>query len=112
MSDRLASSVLVGALIRLAEAEGGFAAVLAKGDATSGSILVILIERGSNPAVYERLLEGDGCYRWRRSAQNIEKQAEVPVLIAGRRHFDPDLWAIELDIPSAERFAAGMNALC
>jgi len=112
MSDRLASSVLVGALIRLAEAEGGFAAVLAKGDATSGSILIILTERGANPAVYERLLEGDGRYRWQRAAQSIEKQEEIPALIAGRRRFDPDLWVIELDIPSSERFAAGMNALC
>ena len=46
MNIRLASSVLVTALIRKAEAEGGFGAVLAKGDASAGSILVILTERG------------------------------------------------------------------
>jgi hypothetical protein len=112
MSDRLASSVLVGALIRLAEAEGGFAAVLAKGDATSGSILIILMERGANPAVYERLLGPSGTYRWASIAQAVENETEVPSLVASRRRFDPDLWALELDIPSAERFAAGMNALC
>jgi hypothetical protein len=32
-------------------------------------------------------------------------------LIARRRRFDPDLWLIELDIASAERFAAEMNSI-
>ena len=36
MAPRLASSVLVSALVRRAQDEGGFAAVLAKGDPTVG----------------------------------------------------------------------------
>ena len=109
---RLATSVLAGALIRLAEGQGGFGVVLAKGDATAGTILVILMEKGAGPRLYERLLDPDGTYAWQAvRGQDIEKEEEVPRLIAQRRRFDPDLWVIELDIPSRERFAAEMNAL-
>ena len=112
MAPRIAASVLAGALIRKAEGEGGFGAVLAKGDATAGSILVILLEKGVNPRLFERLLQPDGRYAWQESGnQRIENPGEVPELIARRRRFDPDIWLIELDIPSVERFAAEMNAL-
>ena len=112
MAPRVAASVLASALIRKAEGEGGFGAVLARGDATAGSILVILLEKGVNPRLFERLLQPDGHYAWLESgSQRIENSSEVPEFIARRRRFDPDLWLIELDVPSAERFAAEMNAL-
>lgn len=107
MEPRIAASVLAGGLIRKAEGEGGFGAVLAKGDPTAGSILVILLERGGNPRAFERLLQPDGRYSWRDGGL----QTEVPGFVAKRRRFDPDLWVLELDVPSAERFAAEMNAL-
>jgi hypothetical protein len=113
MEARLASKILVGGLLRRAESEGGFGAVLEKGDATAGSVLVVLLENGRNPRVLERILQADGRYVWQMTTnQDIETEAEVPRLIARRRRFDPDLWVIELDIPSAERFAAEMNSLC
>ncbi|HEX8261429.1 MAG TPA: DUF1491 family protein, partial [Allosphingosinicella sp.] len=100
MEPRIAASVLAGALIRAAEGEGGFGAVLAKGDAAAGSILVILLEKGGNPRLFERLLQPDGCYSWQESgSQRIENPREVPEFIARRRRFDPDLWVLELDIP-------------
>lgn len=107
MEPRIAASVLAGALIRTAESEGGFGAVLAKGDPTAGSILVILLEKGGNPRLYERLLKPGGDYSWELSGTD----PEVPGFVAKRRRFDPDLWVLELDVPSAERFAAEMNAL-
>lgn len=111
MEPRLASSVLVGALVRRAEAEGGFAAVIAKGDSTAGAILLILTERGAKTAVYERALDADGAYAWQTSTlDGSGAGAEVPDFVARRRRFDPDLWVLELDIPSIERFAAEMNA--
>ena len=61
MEARLRSSVLVGSLMRLAEAEGGFAAVLAKGDAEAGAVLVILAEKGQKLRFLERAMQGDGC---------------------------------------------------
>jgi hypothetical protein len=111
MEPRLATSLLVTALVRRAEAEGGFAAVLARGDAMAGSMLVVLTEKGAKTAVYERALQPDGGYEWvAATGQTTENPAEVPEFIARRRRFDPDLWVVELDIPSIERFAAGMNS--
>ena len=110
MSARLTAAVAASALIRRAEQEGGFAAVLAKGDSTAGAILVILTEKGGNPRFLERLLLPDGNYSW----QNVGGGAagnpsEGQKFLARRRKIDPDLWLIELDVPSAERFAAEMN---
>jgi hypothetical protein len=112
LTPRLASSVLVGALLRQAESQGGFGAVLAKGDATAGSLIVILLEKGGNPRIFERALQADGLYSWMQSATHPSAKAEeVPDFIARRRRFDPDLWVLELDIPSAERFADEMNSI-
>ena len=105
MAARIAASVLASALIRRAEGEGGFGAVLARGDSTAGSILVILLEKGGNPRVLERLLQPGGDYAWRQ----VGISGTVPELVERRRRFDPDLWVLELDIASAERFAAEMN---
>ena len=114
MTGRIATSVLVAGLIRKAETQGGFAALLAKGDPTSGSVLVVLFERGGSPHVLERILQPDGAYKWQpttsRIAERVASGEDVPGFIASRRRFDPDLWVLELDIPSAERFAAEMNA--
>ena len=103
---RLATSVLVSSLARKAEAEGGFAAVLSKGDPTAGSILVVLVERGGDPRVLERVLQGDGRYAWREAAAG--NSDAVQKFLEKRRGFDPDVWVLELDVPSRERFAAAM----
>ena len=108
MTARLASSVLVGALVRKAQSEGGFAAVLAKGDPAAGAVLVVLLERGENPRILERSLDGNGEYCWAAEAKPSE---EVPQLVDRKKRYDPDLWVLELDIPSAERFAAEINSL-
>lgn len=109
---RLASKLLVTALIRRAEALGGFAAVLESGDPTAGSILLILGERGEKIALLERVLQASGAYVWQdMSGQAIDKSQEIEKIVQRRKKFDPDLWLIELDIPSPERFAAEMNAV-
>lgn len=110
MAPRIASSVLVGALIRHAESEGGFGAVVAKGDATAGAVAVILAEKGRKAFLLERALQADGSYAWKASTQDIENEGEFQKSLDRKRRFDPDLWIVELDIASAERFAAGMNA--
>lgn len=111
MEPRLASHLLVSALLRRAEAEGGFGTVLAKGDATAGAIAVLLVERGAGPRLFERMLEPDGHYAWQESSRAIESDQELGALLERRRRFDPDLWIVELDIASTERFAAEMNSL-
>lgn len=111
MTQRLASSVLVSALLRRAQDEGGFGAVVAKGDPTAGAIAVILAERGRRTCLLERLLQPDGRYSWEASGQGQEDDRDFQALLDRRRKYDPDLWIVELDIASAERFAAEMNAV-
>lgn len=111
MQPRLTSSVLVQGLIRAAEAQGGFGAVLAKGDPLAGAIAVILAERGVKRCFLERTLATDGAYAWSDpGAVEDRDEAAFAALIARRRRFDPDLWVVELDIASAERFADEMTA--
>ncbi|MDQ8757017.1 DUF1491 family protein [Sphingosinicella sp. LHD-64] len=110
MAPRVASAVLASALIRRAEAEGGFGVVVAKGDETAGAIAVILAEKGRKACLLERALQPDGRYAWQASSQDVEKAEEFERLLKRKRSFDPDLWIVELDIASAERFAAEMSA--
>jgi hypothetical protein len=111
MEARLATSVLATGLIRRAESQGGFGAVLAKGDPTTGSLLVILNEKGRNQRILERILQPDGGYLWQATAaQDIDNEGELRAFLGRRRKIDPDIWLIELDVASAERFAAEMNS--
>jgi len=111
MEARLASSVLAAALLRRAQEEGGNGTVLAKGDPTAGAIAVILAEKGRKACVLERLLQPDGRYSWEESRQDVENEEEFKGFLDRRRKYDPDLWILELDIASAERFAAEMNGV-
>jgi hypothetical protein len=110
MQPRLASEVLVKALIRAAEVEGGFGAVLAKGDVLAGAVAVILAERGVKRMLLERTLAPSGEYLWSDRGGAQRSEAEFTHLIARRRRVDPDLWVVELDIACAERFADEMTA--
>ncbi len=64
MSPRLTSKLLVGAIRRRVEAAGGQAMVLAKGDETSGSILLALARRGETVRLLERGFGAQGIYGW------------------------------------------------
>ena len=111
MVARLSSSVLAGGLLRLAQAEGGFGAVLAKGEPDAGAVTIILREKGARPRVFARLLQADGSYSWQAPHQHPESESQLEAFLERRRRFDPDLWIIELDVACAERFAAEMNSL-
>jgi hypothetical protein len=112
MEPRLASHVLAGSLLRLAQSQGGFGAVLSKGDPTSGAVAVILAEKGRKLRILERVLRSDGHYVWEDLlTQAAENEEEVEKFLTKRRMVDPDVWVLELDIASAERFAAEMNLI-
>lgn len=106
MSPRLATGVVVSALIRRVDAEGGAAVVLARGDRDAGGILIVARERGANPRLFERGLGPDGRTELLRTGPDSPDEADLAQYLERRRARDPDLWIIELDIAAAERFAA------
>lgn len=104
---RLTSAMLVSALIRRVQAAGGFAAVLHRGDAMAGAIVVDCVNRGQAELRIERATDAHGMDGWRIVDTKAAMADEATSTRLERRlKNDPDLWVIELDIAEAERFAA------
>lgn len=104
---RLATSLFASALLREVHARGGNGAVIRKGDATSGALLLLCAEKGKIMGIYDYVLDPSGHYvPVSVTAQAIDSVEAVEALCARRGQFDPDLWIVELDIPNAERFIA------
>lgn len=104
MIERLPAHLEVGGLIRLTQAQGGFASVLHKGERDAGTILLVLTERGGNPRLFERLPDPDGTRNWqRRQMQDIDNKDILSQYLERRSSQDPDLWIVELDIANGER---------
>lgn len=107
MTPRLSSAMLVGALIRRVQAEGGHATVLAKGDAGGGAIVLACAERGRISGLLERILDRRGAYVWAPCGPRDSADPDgISQYLERRRARDPDIWIVELDIADAERFAA------
>jgi hypothetical protein len=91
--------------LRSVNGSGGFASVLHKGEHDAGTILVVLLERGADARVYERVPSAEGDRRWQLARrENPENKLELDEWLARRAAQDPDLWIVELDIVNAERF--------
>ncbi|MEE9434882.1 MAG: DUF1491 family protein [Sphingorhabdus sp.] len=103
---RLATNLQISALIKITEAQGGFATVLHKGDSISGAILLIARIRGENPAVFERYPSLDGGSLWQAAAQkSVVSERDMTNWLRKRCDRDPDLWLIELDVADDKRLA-------
>lgn len=110
--DRLSPAIEVDGFIRRAGQGGGFGAVVRKGDAARGSIIIQIVDRGAHVAFLERQLGSSGQYAWHRvgpkaggEAQQLKEWAEKRV------KFDEDVWLIELDIPHPERFIVELGVI-
>jgi hypothetical protein len=107
MTDRLPAHLEAAGLIRRAEAEGGFAAILKKGDPDRGALTLVLRKRGELRGFLERELGPDFNYSWSfRALDPTAAPDSVADLVAQKQRFDPDSWLIELDIAEPERFIA------
>ncbi|MEP1422850.1 MAG: DUF1491 family protein [Erythrobacter sp.] len=107
MSERLPAHLEISSMIRLAETNGGFAMVLAKGERDAGTILIVSMFRGEDTRLYERMPQLDGTRPFvLTKSQDIEKPKEFDEYISRRRSQDPDIWVLEVDIDNLERFIA------
>ena len=79
--------------------------MLARGDTTAGAILFVGLERGANPRLFERGIGPNGATEMLAVGPSGDTQAVTDYWIR-RRRSDPDLWVVEVDIATAERFVA------
>ena len=102
---RLPAHLEVSGLLRRVQQEGGFATVIARGEADAGTILIVLADRAAPQRAFERMPRPDGT---RAFALSRTADPDDPFAFAewlDRRHAqDQDLWIVELDIPQGERF--------
>jgi len=111
MSERLPAHLEAAALIRQAEAEGGFGTIVKRGDADRGAMILLIASRGEHRACLERTLGRDGKYGWQRSGPAAGADAKTLAEWSQKRlRFDEDSWLIELDIVDPERFIAETGA--
>lgn len=75
--------------------------MLARGDATAGSIAIVTREQGVS-TLLSPMLAAAGGYEW----LPVAADEAIPAWIERARRNDPDLWVLELDIPDAARFVA------
>jgi len=104
---RLPAHLEVSAIIRMVEAGGGFATLVARGERDAGTILLLTLERDETATLYERMPQLDGTRPYiAAKRENSEKPTEMDEYIARRRSQDPDIWVIEANVADAERFIA------
>ncbi len=102
----LPSRLVVSGIVRAADAAGGSAAVLARGDADSGGILLVGYDRGAGPWLFERGFTAAGHRAVGRVGPENGDERAVADYWARRRRSDPDLWVVEVNVARVERFAA------
>lgn len=102
---RLPAKLEVAGLIRRVAANGGFAAVIARGEPDSGTILLILRDPRTNPRLFERMPQPDGSRPWTLNrTQDPDNTQDFDDYLGRRKAQDRDLWIVELDSPNPERF--------
>ena len=103
---RAATGLLVSALIRRIETEGGSAMVIHKGDAIAGAMLLLLADRGVLGRIVERVWRYDGGHGLEAvGPAELNEPGIAGDYVARRRKSDPDLWVVEVDHRDAKRIA-------
>ena len=104
LEPRLATHMVVTALIRQFSAMGDFAAVLHKGDPVAGSLLLVTRCKGQNPALFEQFPASNGTRNWHPVFdQDIDIEQKISEYLERRIAQDCDMWVLELDVAFAER---------
>ena len=100
----LSTDIWVGALIRRAEQGGAFAAVLRKGAARAGAVLIKVLDRRAGIArLYAEATRGDGERVWMQPVAS-EAEADLDAYAERSARIDPDVWVVEIDDREGRHF--------
>jgi len=96
---RLKAGIWVSMALRRGNASGRYGAVLRKGDADAGGVLVVLRGPGGM-SVLAQIRTAEGALAWMRGtgAAPVD-QAAVDAYVARQVKFDSDLWVLEFESP-------------
>ena len=96
---RVKAGLFVSMALRLADIAGRPGAVLRRGDADAGGILLVL--RGhAGLSVLSQVRAADGKAAWMRgTGAGVVDQEVADAYVARQLRFDPDLWVVEFDTP-------------
>ena len=96
---RVKAGLWVKMALRMSDLAGRSGAVLRKGDADSGGVLVVL--RGSDGlVVLSQMRAADDTVGWMRATGAAPVDQETAdAYVARQVKFDPDIWVLEFDAP-------------
>ena len=98
MPDAVATEFWVQALIRRAEIAGASGAVVRRGDAAAGAVLVKAYDQGTRTArLYEEVFRGDRGERAWMQPKPETPESELDAYAERQARFDPDLWVVEVE---------------
>jgi hypothetical protein len=108
MEARLKTGLWVGALIRRCDLAAIGVAVVARGDADSGAVLLKLYDRAAGFSVLAQVRGPDGAPAWMRATGLAPvAEADADAYIARQRRRDPDLWVVEIECESVSALIDG-----
>ena len=103
MEARLKSGIWVKALIRRCDLAAIAVAVVARGDADAGAVLLKFNGRDAGCFVLAQARGQDGELLWMRATGPAPvAEADADTYIERQRRRDPDLWVVEIESGSAE----------
>jgi hypothetical protein len=94
------------ALVRRAELGGAFAAVVRKGDADAGAVLVKVATLDGRARLYAPARDGEGERVWLDLSHGSlgDEESAVDAYARKRASQDPDLWIVEIEDRSGRCF--------
>lgn len=105
MLPRLATRVWVSALVRRCNVEGVAATVVRHGYDEAGSVLLLALHRDGSCKLYGATQQADGQRAWMLlTGREATTEADANTIIEKQKRFDPDLWVVEIETDTPQRF--------